>query len=230
MTVFFLEAKALNSLEKAAFQQAEFCLTVFGSQICRFPPETEVILLTDTALKHLKSKAKDYKVADRGGMYVLIKSSGALTFRYDYRMNGRRETVTLGQYGPDGITLVRARELCLDARRMVGEGISPAPPEGNKELRGIWGPLVQGGTDGRQHARAMRRSIFDRDIAPTWKNRLLKEIAPEDLRALCGKVKDRGAPATAIHVRDIVRLTMKIDMPPTSSSPGRPAWCGRAGS
>ena len=44
-----------------------------------------------------------------------------------------------------------------------------------------------------------------RDIAPTWKNRLLKEIAPEDLRALCGKVKDRGAPATAIHVRDIVK-------------------------
>lgn len=83
-------------------------------------------MLMDTALKHLKSKAKDYKVADRDGMYILIKSSGALASRYDYRMNGRRETVTLGQYGPNGITLVRARELCLDARRMVGEGISPA--------------------------------------------------------------------------------------------------------
>jgi integrase len=34
---------------------------------------------------------------------------------------------------------------------------------------------------------------------------LLTEITPDDLRALCGKVKERGAPATAIHVRDIVK-------------------------
>jgi integrase len=51
----------------------------------------------------------------------------------------------------------------------------------------------------------MRRAIFDRDIAPGWKGRLLTEIAPDDLRALCLQVKERGAPATAIHVRDIVK-------------------------
>jgi integrase len=51
----------------------------------------------------------------------------------------------------------------------------------------------------------MRRVIFDRDIVPVWKNRLLTEVTPDDLRALCLKVKDRGAPATAIHVRDIVK-------------------------
>ena len=51
----------------------------------------------------------------------------------------------------------------------------------------------------------MRRHIYDRDIAPAWKKRLLTEITPDDLRALCKKVKDRGAPATAIHVRDIVK-------------------------
>jgi hypothetical protein len=31
-------------------------------------------------------------------------------------------------------------------------------------------------------------------------------ILPEDLRGLCAKVKERGAPATAVHVRDIVKL------------------------
>ncbi|MER9281132.1 tyrosine-type recombinase/integrase [Mesorhizobium sp. M0522] len=53
--------------------------------------------------------------------------------------------------------------------------------------------------------RAMRRAIFDRDILPAWQNRLLKEITPDDLRALCAKVKERGAPATAIHARDIAK-------------------------
>jgi hypothetical protein len=54
--------------------------------------------------------------------------------------------------------------------------------------------------------RAMRRSIYERDILPTFRSRLLTEIAPDDLRLMCGKVKDRGAPATAVHVRDIVKL------------------------
>ncbi len=53
--------------------------------------------------------------------------------------------------------------------------------------------------------RAMRRTIYERDILPKFRKRLLTEIEPDDLRALCAKVKNRGAPATAIHVRDIVK-------------------------
>lgn len=53
--------------------------------------------------------------------------------------------------------------------------------------------------------RAMRRSIFERELLPVWRNRLLTEITPDDLRAHCGKIVDRGAPATAIHVRDILK-------------------------
>ena len=53
--------------------------------------------------------------------------------------------------------------------------------------------------------RAMRRSIFERELLPVWRNRLLTEITPDDLRAHCGKIVDRGAPATAMHVRDIVK-------------------------
>ena len=30
------------------------------------------------------------------GLYVAVQPSGAIVFRYDYRLNGRRETVTLG--------------------------------------------------------------------------------------------------------------------------------------
>jgi len=83
-------------------------------------------MLTDAALKHLKPKEKIYKVTDRDGMYVLVKPSGTLSFRLDYRMNGRRETVTFGKYGPAGLSLARARELCIDAKRAINEGRSPA--------------------------------------------------------------------------------------------------------
>lgn len=53
--------------------------------------------------------------------------------------------------------------------------------------------------------RSMRKSVIDRDILPVFKSRLLSEISPDDLRDLCNKVKGRGAPATAVHVRDIVK-------------------------
>lgn len=83
-------------------------------------------MLTDSALKCLKPKAKMYKVTDRDGMYVRVAPTGGISFRLDYRLNGRRETVHLGKYARDGISLARARELCLDAKRMIAEGRSPA--------------------------------------------------------------------------------------------------------
>lgn len=67
-------------------------------------------MLTDAALKALKARDKAYKVSDRDGMYAHVTVKGAVTFRLDYRLNGRRETVTLGKYGPDGLSLARARE------------------------------------------------------------------------------------------------------------------------
>jgi len=67
-------------------------------------------MLTDVAVKALKPKEKDYKVGDRDGMYVHVTTKGALSFRMDYRLNGRRETLYLGKYGSDGLSLARARE------------------------------------------------------------------------------------------------------------------------
>ena len=83
-------------------------------------------MLTDTALKNLKSKEKTYKAADRDGMYAEVRPTGTIVFRFDYRLHGRRETLTLGPYGRDGITLAQARERCIEARKAVRDGQSPA--------------------------------------------------------------------------------------------------------
>src|SRR3546814_9258939 len=59
-------------------------------------------------------------------MYVRVGTNGTISFRLDYRLNGRRETVTIGKYGTSGLSLARAREKCIDAKRMVQEGLSPS--------------------------------------------------------------------------------------------------------
>lgn len=83
-------------------------------------------MLTDTTLKNLRPQAAMYKAADREGMYVTVSPAGTITFRYHYRINGRHETLTIGRYGPAGLTLARTRERCMEARRSVSEGVSPA--------------------------------------------------------------------------------------------------------
>ncbi|OAT52612.1 integrase [Kluyvera georgiana ATCC 51603] len=65
-------------------------------------------MLTDTKLKHLKNREKNDKIAGRDGLYVLVTPAGSVTFRYDYRINNRRETLTIGRYGSEGINLVEA--------------------------------------------------------------------------------------------------------------------------
>ena len=169
-------------------------------------------MLTDVALKSLKSKEKPYKITDRDGMYVHVSPGGTLSFRLDYRLNGRRETVNFGKYGRDGVSLLRAREMCLDAKRSVREGRSPAIEKQREKRRlkeaksfGQFGERWLSSDAMADSTRAMRRSIFERDLLPAWRNRLLTEIEPDDLRAHCAKIVARGAPATAIHVRDIVK-------------------------
>ena len=169
-------------------------------------------MLTDTALKNLKPRERLYKVSDRDGMYATVSPGGTVTFRYDYRLNGRRETLTLGRYGPDGISLAKARERVLEARRAVADGQSPAQDKQREkrrltEAKRFGEFTVRWAAEARMadSTRAMRQSILDRDILPGFQNRLLTEITADDLRELCNRVKARGAPATAVHVRDIVK-------------------------
>ena len=169
-------------------------------------------MLTDVALKALRPKPKVYKITDRDGMYVHVTPTGAVSFRLDYRLNGRRETVYLGKYGPAGLSLARAREKCIDARRAIADGVSPAIEKQREKRRlkeaksfGEFGEKWLTAAAMADSTRAMRRSIFERELLPTWRGRLLTEITPDDLRAHCAAIVARGAPATAIHVRDILK-------------------------
>lgn len=169
-------------------------------------------MLSDTTLRNLKPQSAPYKVTDRDGMYVTVSPRGTITFRYDYRLNGRRETLSLGRYGARGLSLARARERCLDAKRAVTEGRSPSQEKQRDKRRAADAKTFEEYTvkwlaEARMadSTRSMRKSIIDRDILPLIKNRLMTEISADDLRDLCNKAKVRGAPATAVHIRDIVK-------------------------
>lgn len=43
-------------------------------------------MLTDAAIRALRSRNKLYKVSVRDGIYIVVQPSGAIVFRYDYRL------------------------------------------------------------------------------------------------------------------------------------------------
>ena len=59
-------------------------------------------MLTDTKLRNLQPRDRLYKVHDRDGLYVAVTPSGGISFRYNYSINGRQETLTIGRYGACG--------------------------------------------------------------------------------------------------------------------------------
>ncbi|EOH6201937.1 tyrosine-type recombinase/integrase [Citrobacter farmeri] len=168
-------------------------------------------MLTDTKLKNLKPQDKLYKVSDRDGLYVAVLTSGSVSFRYDYRINGRRETLVIGQYGRDGISLAQAREELIAAKKLLKSGQSPAAAkrDGIKKIRGAETFAVH--TDSymkhiilADSTRAMKQAVIDRDILPVLGNKMMAEITTSMVRDLCDRIVERGGRATAVQSREII--------------------------
>ncbi|MGL1921599.1 MAG: hypothetical protein OCD03_11305 [Hyphomicrobiales bacterium] len=100
----------------------------------------------------------------------------------------------------------------MDAKRTVREGRSPALEKQREKNHykdtlkfGEWADNWLREAHMADSTKAMRTSILKRDILLPFKKRLLSEITGDDLRTLCLCVKDRGAPTTAIHIRDMIK-------------------------
>lgn len=168
-------------------------------------------MLTDTKLKNLKPQSKLYKVSDRDGLYVAVQKTGTVTFRYDYRINGRRETLTIGKYGADGISLAEAREKLMEAKKLLTQGISPSMKK--QESKSVYRSanrfkdyalLWEKGWRVADSTKELRLAIFRRHVLPLFGNKLMSEITHMQLREFCEKIRDEGAPSTALHVRTLV--------------------------
>lgn len=192
-------------------------------------------MLTDTAAKNAKAKAKPYKLTDREGLYLYVtpksgKAKGTRSWRYDYRLNGKRETLTLGRY-PE-LSLAEAREDHARARKQVAKGESPAKA---KQAHREREKLASANTvkaacerwyESRQAARSQSwrencRRFLDQDIYPAMGSKAIQQVSIDELELLIHRVaKERGA-ASAHHMR--LMLADVYSEQPRSLGLGNPA-------
>lgn len=81
-------------------------------------------ILTDTTLRNVKPEAKDKRLNDGSGLYLLVKPTGAKWWRFDYSFKGKRKTLSLGVY--PAIGLADARRKADEARSNVANGVDPS--------------------------------------------------------------------------------------------------------
>ncbi|WP_425289949.1 integrase arm-type DNA-binding domain-containing protein [Shewanella algae] len=124
---------------------------------------------------------------------MAVTHAGSISFRYNYSINGRQETITFGRYGVGGITLAEASERLGEAKRMVADGKSPAKEKARDKARvkgaetfGAWAEKWLRGYQMADSTRDMRRSVYTRELETKFGNQKLTEITHEDLRALTG--------------------------------------------
>lgn len=169
-------------------------------------------MLTDKAVKAAKpGPGNRYrKLADQGGLYLFCTVDGTRSWRYDYRLAGKRKTFTIGLYPQ--VSLAEAREHHSDARKLVGVGQCPVLIKRRKRQAAILGAenTVKAIAEAwyselaphkSESWRTGHRSRLDRYIYPAMGNLPITDIEAADVLAL---VKGIKFPKTAEYVRQIL--------------------------
>lgn len=167
--------------------------------------------LTDTKLRSLKPRQKSYQAADGNGLFIEVMPGGSRVWRLRYRLSGRHEKVTLGEY--PAYSLAAARKWREECREMVGRGESPmkAKRAAKEQAKGSdtveafsrqW--LAEVVERDVKDARNIRRAL-DKDVVPRIGRKRLSEVTPLDVLEITDRIKARGADQMALFTRNALK-------------------------
>jgi hypothetical protein len=77
-----------------------------------------------TTVASAKSRDRDYKLSDGGGLYLLVRPHGAKLWQFNYRYLDKQRTLAFGAW-PD-MSLADARGRRDEARRLLAAGTDPS--------------------------------------------------------------------------------------------------------
>jgi len=168
--------------------------------------------LTDTAVKNAKPRPdKAYKLPDEKGLYLLVTVNGGKWWRFDYRFDGKRKTLSMGTY-PD-TTLKQARDKRDNARSKLSDGIDPG--ENRKAVKSSRAESVSNSfeiiarewgsknIDTWPEKNNRSKRMLERNIFPWLGSKPITDILPMDILTCLRRVEDRGTIETAHRILQI---------------------------
>jgi integrase len=157
--------------------------------------------LSDISIRNAKPASAQFKLFDTGGLFVIVRPSGGKLWRVKYRLNGKEQQLSLGQY-PD-VSLKDARAGRDDARKLLAAGKSPSV---EKRRAAISAAISAGNSfrliadeviarsehEGRAAATMAKARWCLRLINSSFGDRPITEIEPAELLALVQKSERAG--------------------------------------
>jgi len=167
--------------------------------------------LTDMRIKALKPKARRYQLTDGRGLSVEVLPSGAVAWRFRYRLHGKLEKVALGHY-PD-VSLKDARQKRDEMAGQVARGQSPAREKQLAKLALGANSSVREFAE-RYYTDVVVRSLkdpsgvrryLDKEIFPAFGNKVLKDVTAADVQTLVFRKRDNGLESAAAAIRNLIK-------------------------
>ena len=163
-------------------------------------------MLTNTKVKNLKTKEKNYKVSDAHGLYLHVHSNGSKYWRQNYRYSGKQKTLSHGVY--PRVSLLEARKRRDEALDQLAEGEDPAKSKKLGKLKNAYtfealarewfDKEAVNWTDG--HQTKVWRSL-EQDLLPFIGDDPIDRISSVRLLEVLKRVENRGALDVASRLR-----------------------------
>jgi integrase len=156
--------------------------------------------ITQIEITKAKPKLKPYALPDGHGLSLVIAPSGSKLWRFKYRFGKKQRLMSLGSFPL--VSLAKARELHLDARRKVSTGIDPIQNMSESQTALETGPKAEVIANGwfehwkvdkdPQHI-AHVRTRLDVDILPVIGALNVDDVKPSHIVQIVKQVEHRGA-------------------------------------
>ena len=132
---------------------------------------------------------KPGRYPDGSGLYLQVTESGTKSWLYRYKVSGKTRWKGLGVYGPNDITLAKAREKAGECRQLRREGIDPIEHyraiERENKLQALKGETFKDVAIALIESR--RATWTNKKHAQQWENTLKTYVYP--IMAICQLTK-----------------------------------------
>jgi len=171
--------------------------------------------LSAVAVKGAKPRDKTYKLADGKGLNLEVRPNGSKYWRLSYRYQQKQKTLALGVYPV--VSLSKARELVLEAKRLLLDNIDPSIEKRRKKVAsgeqafeviadkwfkkesGLWS---------KDHATKVWKSL-QVDAFPYIGTVPVKDLETRDVLMVIKKIESRDSLDVASRIKQRIRSVLR---------------------
>ena len=173
-------------------------------------------MLTDTRLRNLKIKSKQYRQADSHGLVIEVNPNGSKLWRHRYRYNNKATMMSLGSYPL--VSLLDARQSRDINKQYLKKGINPKQIKfSNSSLRKTFSDVFNEWLEKNKDEWSFKHSKqttqrANNYLMPTLGNLPVEDIKSPDIRDLLLKIQRTGKLDMLLKVKGIANSVFKYSV------------------